>query len=43
MTCDNIPGPDQAPNYSNGQNGTCAIQGSVLPTETGTWDACGGF
>ncbi|MBK7342225.1 MAG: gliding motility-associated C-terminal domain-containing protein [Saprospiraceae bacterium] len=43
VTCDNIPGPDQALNYSNGQNGTCSIQGSILPSESGTWDACGGY
>ncbi len=43
VTCDNIPGPNQALNYSNGQSGACAIQGSILPSESGSWDACGGY
>lgn len=42
VTCDNIPGPDQEITYSNGLSGNCVIQGSVLPFQSGSYDACGG-
>ncbi|PHI19832.1 hypothetical protein CEQ90_10590 [Lewinellaceae bacterium SD302] len=43
FTCDNIPsGSANALNYTNGESGSCAIQGSVDPVQTGSLDACGG-
>jgi gliding motility-associated-like protein len=42
VTCDNIPGPDEFINYSNNLSGNCTIQGAVQPTQSGTFDACGG-
>jgi gliding motility-associated-like protein len=42
VDCNNIPSPDQYLDYTNGQSGNCVIQGQVLPTQDGVFDACGG-
>lgn len=43
VTCDNVPGPDQELTFTNNLSGNCVIQGSVLPTQSGSFDPCGGL
>ncbi|MEM1323903.1 MAG: hypothetical protein AAGG75_26825, partial [Bacteroidota bacterium] len=42
VSCDQVP--TGAPNldYTNNAAGTCLVQGTIVPVESGTGDACGG-
>ena len=42
VTCDNIPTGAADLDYTNNENGTCLVMGSVSPTQSGTADICGG-
>lgn len=42
VDCSNIPASNISLNYTNGETGNCAINGSELSTRSGTFDECGG-
>ncbi|MDG2417643.1 MAG: hypothetical protein P8M17_01530, partial [Saprospiraceae bacterium] len=42
VTCDNIPTGAPDLDYSNNENGSCLVTGTVSPTQSGSVDICGG-
>ena len=42
VTCDNVPTGAPDLNYTNNENGTCLVMGTVSPTQSGSADICGG-
>jgi gliding motility-associated-like protein len=42
VTCDNIPTGAPDLDYSNNENGSCLVMGTVSPTQSGSADECGG-
>ncbi|MFK8009337.1 MAG: hypothetical protein AB8H03_23450, partial [Saprospiraceae bacterium] len=42
VTCDNIPTDAPDLDYTNNENGTCLVMGTISPTSSGTADICGG-
>ena len=42
VSCDNVPQNPTPLQYTNNGPGSCLIQGSVAPTTSGAYDACGG-
>ena len=42
VTCDNIPTGAPDLDYTNNENGSCLVMGTVAPTQSGTADICGG-
>ena len=42
VSCTGVPPANMLLNYSNSQTGVCQIAGGVLPSETGSYDGCGG-
>ena len=42
VSCTDVPSAPPALNYSNGESGSCGINGSVTPIQTGGYNACGG-
>ncbi len=42
VSCDNIPTGAPDLSYTNGESGSCLVEGTVAPTQSGSADNCGG-